>query len=496
MPVCVIWDMTEVSLVFPHQLYESSPALIRSRQVVLIEDALFFSQYKFHKKKIVLHRASMKAYESELTDHGYTVHYLDVIKFRDLSAVFTWLKEQGIRTAHYAEADDYLLERRLSRFSIQYDIKLNRYQSNAFLCSVSYLDDYFSKHPRYFLNNFYIDQRKRFNILIQDDKPIGGQWNFDVENRKKIPAQAYVPERLKTTNNKFVREACAYVRDNFSDHYGTLENFSYPVTRQEALRELDDFLEKRFEFYGIYQDAIVSSNSFLFHSVLTPALNIGLITPAEIVDRAIAFSESKKIPLNSLEGFIRQIIGWREFIRAIYVREGTRLRKSNHWNHDRPIPQSLWTGTTGILPVDQVIKGVTHHAYSNHIERLMIIGNFMLLCEFRPDDIYRWFMEFYIDSYDWVMVPNVYGMSQYAAGGFMSTKPYISGSNYILKMSNYKKEAWCDTWDALYWTFIQKHREEFLKNPRMSMMVRQYDKIDNSRKIKLQHNRELFLVKL
>lgn len=488
--------MTEVSLVFPHQLYESSPALSRSRVVVLVEDELFFSQYKFHQKKIVLHRASMKAYEKELTTRGYTTRYLDVTAYHNLSAVFDWLKEQGIRIAHYAAVDDCLLERRLNRFSVQYDIKIKSYESSAFLCSVPYLDDYFRDHPRYFLNDFYIDQRKRFNILLQDDKPLGGQWNFDADNRKKIPKDAYVPERLKTTDNKFVQEASGYVRENFSDHYGILENFSYPVTRQEALAELDEFLETRFKFYGIYQDAIVASNSFLFHSVLTPALNIGLITPAEVVDRAIAFSESKNIPLNSLEGFIRQIIGWREFIRALYIREGTRLRKANHFNHDRTIPESFWAGTTGILPVDTVIKGVTQHAYSNHIERLMIMGNFMLLCEFHPDAIYRWFMEMYIDSYDWVMVPNVYGMSQYAAGGVMSTKPYISGSNYILKMSNYQKGEWCDTWDALYWSFIGKHRDDFLSNPRMSMMVRQFDKMSKERKTKLLTDREKFFEKL
>lgn len=230
--------------------------------------------------------------------------------------------------------------------------------------------------------------------------------------------------------------------------------------------------------------------------MLTPALNIGLLSPAEVIERAIVFGEENNIPINSTEGFIRQILGWREFIRAVYVREGSLIRTTNHFEHHNSIPESFWQGTTGILPVDNVISSISRYSYSNHIERLMIIGNFMLLCEFDPDEVYLWFMTFYIDAYDWVMVPNVYGMSQYAAGGVMSTKPYISGSNYILKMSNYKKGDWCDTWDALYWSFIEKHRVEFSKNPRMSMMVRQLDKIGNERKTKIFKDRDKFLNKI
>jgi deoxyribodipyrimidine photolyase-related protein len=188
--------------------------------------------------------------------------------------------------------------------------------------------------------------------------------------------------------------------------------------------------------------------------------------------------------LNSLEGFIRQIIGWREFIRIVYEREGNKQRTKNYWGFDRKIPESFWQGTTGILPVDNVIKKVLQTGYSHHIERLMVIGNFMLLCEFHPDEVYRWFMEMYVDAYDWVMVPNVYGMTQFADGGMMTTKPYISGSNYLLKMSDYQKGGWTEIWDGLFWRFMHVNRDLFLKNPRLSMLVKTFDKMPEKKRKK------------
>jgi deoxyribodipyrimidine photolyase-related protein len=225
-------------------------------------------------------------------------------------------------------------------------------------------------------------------------------------------------------------------------------------------------------------------------------LNIGLLSPSQIIDKAIAYARDHDIPVNSLEGFVRQILGWREYIRAVYTAKGTTERKKNYWSHQRKIPPSFWSGTTGIVPVDDAIKRLLSTGYNHHIERLMVLGNFMLLCEFDPDEVYKWFMEMYIDSYDWVMVPNVYGMSQYADGGMMSTKPYISGSNYIMKMSNYAKGEWSEIWDALFWRFIYKHKEMFAKNPRMSMMAVQVNKMDEE-KLKQHLNRaEMFLSSL
>jgi deoxyribodipyrimidine photolyase-related protein len=215
-----------------------------------------------------------------------------------------------------------------------------------------------------------------------------------------------------------------------------------------------------------------------------------------VVDCALQQAEFAKVPLNALEGFIRQVIGWREFVRFVYRERGVKQRTGNFFGHTRNIPHSFYTGTTGIQPVDDAIRRTLDTGYTHHIERLMVLGNFMVLCEFEPDEVYRWFMELYIDAYDWVMVPNVYGMSQFADGGLMSTKPYISGSNYLLKMSDYKKGDWCEIWDALYWRFIHKHRAFFLRNPRMSMMVRQVEKMEPVRFDHLMKTAEDFLFQL
>ena len=270
---------------------------------------------------------------------------------------------------------------------------------------------------------------------------------------------------------------------HFSNNFGSLNsNQLYPTTHDEAEVWFDEFLSERFDEFGPYEDAVVKEHSILNHSLLSPLINCGLLEPKYVVLKSVSFYQEKKIRINSCEGFIRQIIGWREFIRGVYHAKGSQERTNNFWGFNRKIPNSFYEGNTGIEPIDDTIVKIQHSAYANHIERLMILGNFMLLCEFDPDEVYQWFMEVFIDAYDWVMVPNVYGMSQFADGGLMSTKPYISSSNYILKMSNYKKGDWCKTWDALFWHFMDKQRSFFLKNPRMRMLVSSFDKMDNAKK--------------
>ncbi|MDZ7613377.1 MAG: FAD-binding domain-containing protein [Flavobacteriaceae bacterium] len=227
---------------------------------------------------------------------------------------------------------------------------------------------------------------------------------------------------------------------------------------------------------------LLTNENILHHGLLTPMLNVGLLTPMQIVDEAIHYSLKNEVPLNSLEGFIRQITGWREFIRGVYLYKGTDERTCNFWKFNKKIPASFYDGTTGIDPIDNTIKKVLETGYCHHIERLMLLGNFMLLCEFDPDEVYQWFMELFIDAYDWVMVPNVYGMSQFADGGIMATKPYISGSSYVLKMSNFKKGDWCPIWDALFWHFMDKQRNFFSSNPRLGMLLNMFDKMDEAKK--------------
>ena len=290
------------------------------------------------------------------------------------------------------------------------------------------------------------------------------------------PKHQQPPHIEPAGQNEYVEEARRYVQQHFSSGCGSDAGFMYPVDHEAAEAWLDKFLKERFQHFGAYEDSIVSSEHFLHHSVLTPMLNIGLLSPQQIINKALAAAPKYNVPINSLEGFLRQVMGWREFIRIVYEREGHRQRTKNYWGFTRPIPATFWNATTGINPVDNVIGKVLKTGYSHHIERLMVMGNFMVLCEFDPDEVYRWFMEMYVDAYDWVMVPNVYGMTQFADGGLMTTKPYISGSNYLLKMSDYKKGKWTEVWDALFWRFMHVHRDFFTKNPRLGMLLKTFDK--------------------
>jgi deoxyribodipyrimidine photolyase-related protein len=257
---------------------------------------------------------------------------------------------------------------------------------------------------------------------------------------------------------------------------------------------MEKFFQERFSLFGDYEDAISREHPFLYHSLLTPMLNIGLLSPTSVLECAL--QQSERVPLNALEGFVRQVLGWREYMRLVYRKLGGEQRTRNYWQHERELPKSFYDGTTGIEPVDCVIRRVLRYGYCHHIERLMILGNFMLLCEIHPDAIYRWFMELFVDAYDWVMVPNVYGMSQHADGGRITTKPYLSGSSYVLKMSDFQRGSWCEIWDALYWRFISKHRDFFASNPRMKVMTSQWDRMDAAKRHHHEATAEKFLANL
>lgn len=473
--------MSSVSIVFPNQLFNDNPAIVKGQRVVLVEEYLFFNQYLFHKQKLVLHRATMRFYEQHLIAKGHVVEYVEAISpNNDITQLVEYLAQTGVTQVTYCRTADDWLEQRLQKAASATKITLNPVENPNFICTEEYLTAYFGNKKRFYLTAFYIEQRQRLGIMLDGANPLGGKWTFDTENRKKIPASVVIPSLPTVENSAFVNEAIAYVNANFAENFGVAEAFKYPINYSESRLWLKRFLKERFHNYGIYQDAIVAKESYLFHAIITPMLNIGLLNPAEVIDEAIACADEYAIPINSLEGFVRQILGWREYIRATYMFLGRKERTRNYWNHTRPVPKSFYTGTTGIPPIDDCINKLKSTGYNHHIERLMVLGNFMCLCGFNPDAIYQWFMEMYIDAYDWVMVPNVYGMSQYADGGLMSTKPYISSSNYILKMSNYKAQPadhWVKVWDALYWRFIYTNRLFFEKNPRMSVMTKQLDKM-------------------
>ncbi len=471
--------MSEISIVFPHQLFKKNPALSKERKVILVEEFLYFRHLNFHKQKLVLHRAAMKSYSAFLEAEGYKIEYIESTDDKsDIRKLISFLKKEQVKTIHFTEVIDYLLNNSITDSCKNNKIDIKQYITPAFLNSAQEGDDYFNGKKRYFQTEFYIAQRKKRGILLQPNgDPIGGQWSYDADNRKKYPAKEIPPKISFQKEDQYVKEAKDYVHKNFSENYGEMSTFIYPINFQESEKWLKEFFTGRFEKFGEFEDAIVANENTLHHSVLSPLINIGLLTPQQVVDAALKYAEKNNIPLNSTEGFIRQIVGWREFIKIVYAREGVKQRTTNYWKFYRKIPASFWDGTTGIEPIDNVIKKALKSGYLHHIERLMLLGNFMLLCEFDPDEVYKWYMEMFVDSYDWVMVPNVYGMVQFADGGLMTTKPYISGSNYVLKMSDFKKGPWCEIWDGLFWRFMDVHRVFFKKNPRLGMLVNTFDKM-------------------
>ncbi len=492
--------MKAINLVFPHQLFENSSLIDNGYPIYLIEELLFFKHYNFHKQKIAFHRATMKQYEAYLTSKNIEVNYVESSQpISDIRELIPYLKSKYVTHIHYIDPVDNWLQKRIETCCSNSNIERTVLESPLFLNTKEDLQPFFrTDKKKYFQTNFYKDQRKKRHLLIDPDgNPTGGKWSFDHENRKKYPARKTPPAIQYPDVDEFYAEARAYVSSNFSDNIGESPAYSlYPTSFQASKKWFQQFLEQRFVEFGTYEDAIVAEHSILNHSVLTPMLNVGLITPENIIEQSIDYAKENDIPINSVEGFVRQIIGWREFIRGMYESRGVDARTRNYWNFTRKIPQSFYDGTTGIYPIDQTIKKILKTGYCHHIERLMVLGNFMMLCEIDPDEVYKWFMELFIDSYDWVMVPNVYGMSQFADGGLMATKPYISGSNYLMKMSNYKKGEWQEIWDGLFWRFMDTHRNFFKQNPRLGILVSSFDKMPAEKRQNHIEIAEEFLAKL
>jgi deoxyribodipyrimidine photolyase-related protein len=492
--------VNSVNLIFPHQLFRDSPLLENNDPFYLVETELFFNQYNFHKQKIRYHRASMKYYEDFLNNKGKEVVYIEAKESRTrIETLVRNLAEEKIEEINVIDPTDYLLMRRLKRYTKKHDIKLNVSDNLLFINSLEDLEAFFkTSKKKFFQTSFYKTEREKRNLLMDSlGKPSGGKWTYDDENRKKYPKNKQPPNIEFPKMGSIDTEAYEYVEREFSGNIGVLERQPiFPSSHKEADKWLDRFLIERFSEFGTYEDAIVEKETFLNHSVLSPAMNVGLIRPMDVLSKALRWADEKGIAINNTEGFLRQILGWREFIRGVYEVKGVEERTRNFWGFERKMPQSFYDGTTGIVPVDVTIKKILKTGYCHHIERLMILGNFMMLCEIDPDEVYKWFMELFIDAYDWVMVPNVYGMSQFADGGLMSTKPYISSSNYVLKMSDYKKGEWQSVWDGLFWRFMHVHRDFFESNPRLGMLVRTLDRMSEEKLNTHLENANAFISKL
>tara|TARA_B100002051_G_scaffold276792_1_gene328185 strand:- start:5444 stop:6880 length:1437 start_codon:yes stop_codon:yes gene_type:complete len=464
--------MNEATIIYPHQLFETSPAVSLGRPIYLVEEPLILTHNPIHRQKLIFHKLTMDVYQAELEQAGYQVTRVSVRN--DLGEI---LNRDQIEQIHVVDTTDNYLERKIA----QLNIERVWYDSPLFVLTKAEAMHRFVS-SRKFMASFYKQLRIDKNILIDDrGEPAGGKWSFDDDNRKKLPRDIDRPTDIEFISNNEVKAAIEWSAEIEGEIYGEAGCW-LPYTRSEAEKFLQEFFRLRFHHFGTYEDAMTTKGTRLFHSALSPLINVGLLEPDSVLKTAINYAEDNKIPFNSIEGFVRQILGWREFIRASYEVDGNVMRNQNFFAHTRKLQDSHWSGKTGIMPVDQVINTALKFGYTHHIERLMVMGNFMLLSQIHPDEVYRWFMGMYVDAYDWVMVPNVYGMSQFADGGSFATKPYISGSNYLKKMSDFPKGDWEETWTALYWNFINEHLDFFKSNHRLSMMPRLLEKMTEEKK--------------
>lgn len=466
-----------LNLVFGNQLFPQWTDASPGDEFLLIESRALCARYRYHQQKLVLIFAGMRQFADDLRQRGFRVHYTTLESEKTARDYFEildeWIERLGVQEIRVAEIADRGFARTFENWAKRRKIRITPATSYLFLTpSESFPSVFGGKRP--FMKTFYEAQRKRLKVLVDSrGEPTGGQWSFDTENRKKLPRDYQAPAIPPAPRSKRTEEVIRVIAREFPDHPGRAEDFWLPVSAESAHEWLERFLEWRLEGFGPYEDAIRAgedpNEDLLNHSALSPLMNIGILPAETILRRTLEFARRKKTPIASLEGFIRQVIGWREFVKGIDLVYGEKQAKENFFGHQRRLRPCWYEGTTGLTPVDDAIRKAIRRGYNHHIERLMILSNVMLLSQVDPREVHRWFMEMYVDSSEWVMGPNVYGMGQFSDGGIFATKPYICGSNYILKMSDYPRGEWCETWDALYWNFVDRNLELFRKNPRLGM---------------------------
>ena len=450
----------------------------------MAEDNGLCTYEKHHKQKILLFLSSMRSYADSLKKNKFKLEYS---KIEDKEFSEDYLKklkkiitQKKIKEVSSFEIEDKPFEQKISMFFKKEKIEWNILQTPMFLNSREEFKKYLGNSKKPFMATFYKEVRKKSGILMgSDGNPVGGKWSFDEDNRNKLPKDISIPKFPKIKETNHTKKLKPIIEKLFKDHPGTTKNFWFATEYNDVVKLLNFFIKEKSNLFGDYEDALSSKHDFLFHSALSPIINLGLITPKDVIEEV---NKSKDIPLNSLEGFIRQIIGWREFIRGVYQKYEDDFTNNNYFYNNRKMKQSWYEGKTGIFPLDDAITKARKFGWNHHIERLMVIANIMNIARINPKEVYKWFMEFYVDSYDWVMVPNVFGMGLYSDGGVFATKPYICASSYILKMSDYKKGEWTDIVDGLYWKFIDENREKLRVNPRIGIMTKMIDTMDKNRK--------------
>lgn len=474
----------------------SLQGLSKSDTVVLMAEVAAEATYvRHHKKKIAFVFSAMRHFAVELRNAGWQVDYVQLDDPENSGSlrgeVARALTRHGINAVRVTEPGEYRLLTNISTWADAFACEVDVQDDTRFLATREEFAQWAAGRKSLRMEYFYREMRKKTGLLMDGEKPVADRWNFDAENRKPASDDLFMPNVLRFEPDSITRDVLKLVKKRFPDHFGDLEPFWFATTNRDAEQALDHFISEALPRFGDFQDAMLVGQKFLYHSVLSVYINSGLLDPLKVCERATAAYAEGRAPLNSVEGFIRQIIGWREFIRGIYWHAMPDYVEVNYFNADRPLPSFYWTGETDMACVREAIVQTKEEAYAHHIQRLMVTGNFAMLTGVAPKEIHEWYLAVYADAYEWVELPNVIGMSQFADGGLLASKPYASSGNYIAKMSDYcqscrynvKKKTSEDAcpFNALYWSFLERNRDKLKANPRLGTVYATWDRMTSDK---------------
>ena len=479
-------------------------------RILICETKDVFTDVKHHKKKLVYFISSMRHFAEILIKKGFKVHYIKLDDENNSNILTKEIKKYAvkIKAKHIviSAPDNHSLLLRLQGMGKELEQKIDILNDNSFLISTDEFNSWAANKKQLRLEFFYRFMRQKLNILMHKDKPIGGKWNYDHSNRASPERGLNPPITFKVQPDLITSEVISLVQSIFADHFGDIEPFFIAVTSTDAKLSLQKFVQERLFFFGKYQDAMIEGEPWMYHGHISFYLNNGLLTPKECIDAVLSAYDAGLAPLNAVEGFIRQILGWREFIRGIYWLKMPDYKERNFLAAERKLPEFFWHGKTTMNCIKQVVSETKANAYAHHIQRLMIIGNFALLAGLDPKAVSNWFLIVYMDALEWVELPNVYGMALYADGGVLATKPYAAGGSYIKKMSNYcdnciyqvveKNGAKACPFNYLYWDFLIRNNNKLSANHRLGMMYKTIQKMTTEKISAIKKDAELFLESL
>ena len=506
--------MTVLRLILGDQLSHQIASLrdinIDTDIVLMAEVSAEVTYVKHHKRKIAFLFAAMRHFAEELRCAGTKVIYHRLDDQNNGGSLESELKQviasRKISKLVVTMPGEYRLMETMRSWQSTLDVAVELREDDRFLCSLDKFNKWADGRRQLRMDFFYRDMRRDHNVLMDGGEPVGGKWNFDSDNREPPVAGMVIPPPLQFAPDKITIDVLALVSERCADHFGDLDDFGFAVTREQALAVLDHFVDQRLNNFGKYQDAMVLDEPWVYHSHIGFYLNAGLLLPAEVISAAETAYHGGHVPLNSVEGFIRQILGWREFVRGIYWLKMPEYGDLNFFEAKRDLPEFYWSGETKMLCLAQAVDATKKYAYAHHIQRLMVLGNFALLAGLSPEQVNEWFLIVYADAYEWVELPNVSGMVLFADGGYLASKPYAAGGAYINRMSNYCKHCHYKVsqkngvtacpFNYLYWDFLIRNRSKLKDNARLGMMYRSLDRMDASKIAAVQHDADRFLTML